>query len=96
MTAQARISTKGQVVIPKAVRDRQRFLPGDVIDVVETADGVLLRRTEERDRLTLDQALARIRSIIRYEGPALSIDEMNDAIRQASAEAVLKSHSARD
>ena len=39
----ARLSSKGQVIIPKDVRERRRWRSGQTFDVVETEDGVLLR-----------------------------------------------------
>jgi AbrB family looped-hinge helix DNA binding protein len=36
------VSTKGQVILPKAVREHRRWKPGTRLVVEETADGVLL------------------------------------------------------
>jgi antitoxin PrlF len=47
-----RLTSKGQVTIPKAVRDRLRLQPGDEIEFVETPEGVRLNvrgRCEEND-----------------------------------------------
>ena len=44
MTAQTKLSAKGQVVIPKDVRDRLGWLQGSELEVVETGDSVILRR----------------------------------------------------
>jgi AbrB family looped-hinge helix DNA binding protein len=46
--ATTRISTRGQVVLPKAVREAQGFRAGDTLVVESTANGVTLRRAEER------------------------------------------------
>jgi AbrB family looped-hinge helix DNA binding protein len=37
-----RISTKGQVILPKSIRQRQRWEPGTRLVVEDTPDGVLL------------------------------------------------------
>ena len=37
------VSTKGQVILPKAVRDRRRWAAGTKLEVEERDDGVLLR-----------------------------------------------------
>jgi AbrB family looped-hinge helix DNA binding protein len=37
------ISTKGQVILPKAVRERRQWTPGTRLVVEETAEGVLLK-----------------------------------------------------
>lgn len=39
-----RISTKGQVILPKAIRDRRDWEAGTRLLVEETPEGVLLRR----------------------------------------------------
>jgi AbrB family looped-hinge helix DNA binding protein len=71
MNAQAKFSTKGQIVIPKDVRDRYRFVDGQIVDVIETADGVLLKRPSTTKAANLDEALARIRAAVRYTGPRI-------------------------
>ena len=38
------VSTKGQVILPKALRERRAWNTGTRLLVEETADGVLLRR----------------------------------------------------
>lgn len=37
------VSTKGQVILPKAIRDGQGWRPGQQLVVEETRDGVFLR-----------------------------------------------------
>lgn len=37
------LSTKGQVILPKAIRQRRRWLAGTRLEVEDTPDGVLLR-----------------------------------------------------
>ena len=37
------VSTKGQVILPKAIRDGRGWRPGQQLVVEETRDGVLLR-----------------------------------------------------
>ena len=37
-----KISSKGQVVIPKSVRIRHQWKPGTILQIEETADGVAL------------------------------------------------------
>ena len=96
MNAQTRVSAKGQVVIPKEMRDRLRLGPGRILDVVETPQGILLRPREERERISVEEGIRRIREIIKYDGPALTIEEMNEAIREGWIEAAKRSDCARD
>lgn len=70
------VSTKGQVILPKAIRDGRHWSPGTELLVEDTPDGVLL---------TAAPAFAPTRpkdvfSSVAYRGPAKSIDEMNAAI----------------
>ena len=80
MNAVTRISAKGQVVIPKASRDRWSFTPGTELDVIETSDGVLLRPRRVRKTLSFEEARARLREIVRYDGPPVTIEDMNETI----------------
>jgi AbrB family looped-hinge helix DNA binding protein len=41
-----KVSDKGQVVIPKEVRDRLQLVPGTKLIVVATEDAVVLQRIE--------------------------------------------------
>jgi AbrB family looped-hinge helix DNA binding protein len=38
-----RLSTKGQIILPKAIRDSRDWRPGTAFTIEETGDGVLLR-----------------------------------------------------
>ncbi|HEY0311463.1 MAG TPA: AbrB/MazE/SpoVT family DNA-binding domain-containing protein [Allosphingosinicella sp.] len=96
MNALTKLSAKGQVVIPKATRDRLGLRPGQSLEVVETAGGVLLKRVPSKGLVSLDEAVRRIRSIVRYEGPPVTIEEMNETIRQGWIDAALRSNCARD
>lgn len=80
MNAQTTVSSKGQVVIPKDVRERLKIAAGDQFDVVERPDGVLLRKTSVKTGKSFDEVTAKIKSIIHYDGPVVSIQEMNAAI----------------
>ena len=84
MTAQTRLSAKGQVVIPKDVRDRLGLLEGTVFDVVERGNEVVLKRHGLGDASSGAEAVAaavrEIQSFYRYDGPPVSIEDMDRAI----------------
>jgi len=42
-----KVTTKGQVTIPKSVRERLGIEPGDEIEFEETEDGYVLRKSAE-------------------------------------------------
>ena len=44
MAASTTVSTKGQVILPKAIRDQLHWDPGTRLTVEQTPDGVLLRQ----------------------------------------------------
>lgn len=77
MTAQTRLSAKGQVVIPKDVRDRLGWGQGSSLEVIETAGGVLLRRPHERKTLTVAEATEQLRKQFQYKGPPLPIERLS-------------------
>ena len=77
MNAYTKISEKGQVVVPKATRDRLGWQPGTDLEVIETGDAVTLRSKRQRNTLTVAEATARFREIYRHEGPPLSIEQLS-------------------
>lgn len=84
MNAQTKMSAKGQVVIPKAVRERLRWSKGADLEIVETAEGVLLRRRQpQRERISIEEFRRRMP---KYDGPPASLEDMNEAIDRAMAE----------
>ena len=80
MNVQTRVSSKGQIVIPKDVRDRLHIAAGDRLEVVERPDGVLLRKNAAKSGKTFEECVAIIRQAIKYDGPPVSIEEMNESI----------------
>lgn len=75
---QARLSSKGQLVIPKEVRDFLHVRAGDRIDFVVRDDGEVVIRPAVADVRDLRGLLAR------RDGEALTIEEMNAAIREGA------------
>lgn len=76
----AQFSTKGQIVIPKAIRDRHAFIDGSTVEVVDTPAGVLLRLPKPAKHEPAANIIARFRARNTYYGAAVSIDEMSEAI----------------
>ena len=50
-----RLSTKGQVILPKSIRDSRSWKPGTEFIVEETKEGILLRPRELFPRTTLEE-----------------------------------------
>lgn len=70
------VSTKGQVILPKAVRDRRGWKPGTKLTVEETPEGILLKPEPLFPPTTLDQ----VYGCLKWDGPPISIEEMDEAI----------------
>lgn len=70
------VSTKGQVILPKAIRDRRHWDSGTKLVVEDTDDGVLLRRAP----LFKATSITKVAGMLAYQGKAKSIEDMDDAI----------------
>lgn len=68
-----RLSSKGQVIIPKEVRDRKRWRPGTELDVVETEEGVLLKSRVYFPPSTLEDAV----QAFNYSGPVVPVEQLS-------------------
>ncbi len=79
------LSSKGQVIIPKAMRESHRWHAGTRLEALVTAEGVLLRPVSKTQKTSLPDGLAAIRRRIAHQGPAFSLEEMNAAVLREAA-----------
>ncbi len=87
MNVTTKLSAKGQIVIPKDVRDRMGLEIGDAFEVYERGDELVLRRgCGTGNGLTAAQALREIQKVFVYSGPRISEEEMNKVLRQKAWE----------
>ena len=70
------ISTKGQVILPKAIRESRRWPPGTELVVEDTPDGVLLKPK----RLFPPTRPEDVFGSLKYKGPARTLADMDTAI----------------
>jgi AbrB family looped-hinge helix DNA binding protein len=70
------LSSKGQVVIPKTIRDRFKLRTGQALDVIATNQGILLLPKTPADPTTPEQ----VAGMLKYEGKPLSLAEMEAGI----------------
>ncbi len=71
-----RLSSKGQLILPKWLRDRYNWREGDEFIVIDTGRGVLLQPNRPFAPSTLEEVMA----IIDYDGPAYTVEEMDEAV----------------
>lgn len=72
----ATLTTKGQLVVPKPIRERLGLHPGDRLDFVVQDDGNVLIRPATQD-------VGRLKGLLRRPGQAaVPVDEMNRIIRR--------------
>jgi AbrB family looped-hinge helix DNA binding protein len=74
--AKTRMSSKGQVIIPKAVRERHGWRPGAELEVEDRDDAVVLRLAKPFPPTTIDE----VYGCLKYEGPPVTIENMDKAI----------------
>ena len=74
------VSSKGQVVIPKAVRDLHGWTSGTVLVVEVQGDAVLLRPAPAFPRTTVDDLLG----CLPYPGEAKTQEEMDAGIAEGA------------
>jgi AbrB family looped-hinge helix DNA binding protein len=77
-----RLSEKGQVVIPKRVRDAHGWEPGVEFIVEDTGDSIKLKPIRPFKRTTIDE----VRGCLHYKGPRKSLKDMEAAIVKGSKE----------
>jgi AbrB family looped-hinge helix DNA binding protein len=70
------VSTKGQVILPKVVRQNRNWGAGTRLVVEETAEGVLLRAAPLFAPTTIDEVFGSLK----WSGPAKTIEEMDQAV----------------
>jgi AbrB family looped-hinge helix DNA binding protein len=70
------VSTKGQIVLPKAMRQRMNWAPGTRLVVEETPDGVLLKPAPVFAPTRPEE----VAGMLAYRGRPKTLEEMDAAI----------------
>jgi AbrB family looped-hinge helix DNA binding protein len=76
--ARTRLSSKGQVIIPKGVRERHGWRAGLELEVEDHGDGVLLREASRFPRTTVEE----VYGCLDYDGRPVTVEEMDEAVRR--------------
>jgi AbrB family looped-hinge helix DNA binding protein len=77
-----RLSSKGQIIIPKAVRDAHGWKSGMEFEVNVIGEGLLLRPKTAFQPTTLDD----VAGCLKYDGPPVTIEDMARSIDEALGE----------
>ena len=80
MSQITKLSSKGQVSIPKALRTARRWKAGTEFVIEETSDGVLLRPRKKVAPIAKTGTIDDLIGILPYKGPRRSIREMDEAV----------------
>lgn len=75
-----KLSSKGQVIIPKSSRDAHHWEEGQELMVIDTEEGVLLKPAKAFPPAKLEE----LAGCLRYSGTAKTVEEMELAIRQGA------------
>jgi AbrB family looped-hinge helix DNA binding protein len=71
-----RLSSKGQVIIPKVLRDSYHWEAGQELIAIDLGDGILLKAKKPFPETTL----AQVGGCLRYQGKPKSLEELENAI----------------
>jgi AbrB family looped-hinge helix DNA binding protein len=71
-----RLSTKGQIILPKSIRVSRAWTPGTEFSVEETSEGVLLRPASRFPKTNIEEVAGCLRS----KGKAKTLAQMRAAI----------------
>lgn len=71
-----RLSTKGQVVLPKSIRQRHNWQAGAALVIEDTPDGVLLKQAP----LFPPTRVEDVSGMLKYRGAPKTIEEMDAGV----------------
>ena len=71
-----RLSTKGQVVLPKSIRRRHNWEAGASLVIEDTPEGVLLKQAPLFPPTRIDDVFG----VLKYSGAPKTFEEMNAAV----------------
>jgi len=74
----ATLTSKGQLTLPKAVRERCGLRTGDRLDCIAREDGLI-------EIIPLKQPASKLRGILPKPAEPVTVEEMNEAIGKGAA-----------
>lgn len=76
------LSSKGQIIIPKPIREAHHWEPGQRLEVVDSGDGILLKPAAPFPETTL----AEVAACLLYSGKPKTLADMEKAIEKGAQE----------
>lgn len=73
-----RLSSKGQIIIPKTLRDAHRWHTGQEFIAIDTEDGILLKPKHPFPETKIED----VAGCLHYEGKSKTLAELDDALGQ--------------
>ncbi len=85
MNAHTRMSSKGQIVIPKAVREQMGLPIGAAFEIVRQEANLLLRRDLSKEGIALDEVMSRLAALTKSFRPTepLSLEMISSVPEEA-------------
>ncbi len=80
-----KLSSKGQVIIPKPLRTAHNWEEGQELLVIDCGDGILLKPKRVFAKTTIQD----VAGCLNFSGKTKTIEEMNEAIAQGLKEKFL-------
>ena len=71
-----RLSSRGQITIPKTIRKTRRWKPGQEFEIIETDGGIVLRPNHAFSPSTFDELES---NPVFYGGPPVPVENMTGA-----------------
>lgn len=79
---ETKLSSKGQVIIPKPIRTLHHWEAGQKLLIIDTGDGILLRPQSPFEETALDKVAASLP----YTGKTKSLEDMEEGVRKGAME----------
>lgn len=77
MNAKTKVEPAGKVQLPQDVLEQLGFAPGQVLEIVPSAAGILLRRPFEKSGRSTKEVVAQLGKIVKYDGPPIPVEDLN-------------------
>lgn len=77
-----KLSSKGQIIIPKIIRDSHNWQPGQEFAVIDLEDGIMLQVKKPFPPTTLRE----VAGSLKYDGAPKTLEDMEKAVKEGVEE----------